>query len=300
MNTAFLDSQNLAWKIHLVERGFAHRDILKTYEYERRGVANTLIDFDNQYAKLYSRQLPISRGYRSLHEAALNSDFALAYTNSRAFVSGYGIHYDSNILNWSPDHPAKSPCFQTIRGKLTPGHLFIIADVTRVVDANLVNLEQAVPLNGSFRIFIFAGHPSNTSTALRDLSVNLRREGSFYMSYLRHDIDSVSWHEKHNPHSHYFTLCIIFAAKRQNIEITNDVPGHLSKYRYHVYADDRQTEGLPRAVWPAHDRAGFDSRTGGVVVVRPDGYVGAVIRLVEGSGTTDALNEYFSAVSGGS
>jgi len=29
--------------------------------------------------------------------------------------------------------------------------------------------------------------------------------------------------------------------------------------------------------------------------VRPDGYVGCVIKLVEGSGTVDALNEYFSA-----
>ena len=31
MNTAFLDAQNLAWKIHHVERGFADRSILKSY-----------------------------------------------------------------------------------------------------------------------------------------------------------------------------------------------------------------------------------------------------------------------------
>jgi len=36
---------------------------------------------------------------------------------------------------------------------------------------------------------------------------------------------------------------------------------------------------------------------GAVVVVRPDGYVGCVVKLVEGKGTADALNEYFSSFS---
>ncbi len=48
MNTAFLDAQNLAWKIHAVEAGFADRAILRTYETERRDVAETLLDFDNR------------------------------------------------------------------------------------------------------------------------------------------------------------------------------------------------------------------------------------------------------------
>jgi len=40
---------------------------------------------------------------------------------------------------------------------------------------------------------------------------------------------------------------------------------------------------------------GLDQEKGGVVVVRPDGYVGMVAALVEGSGTVDALNQYFGA-----
>lgn len=303
MNTAFLDSLNLAWKIHHVERGFAHRDILKTYEHERKGVANALIDFDNYYAKVYAHKLSASRDCQT---AAPNSEFAKAYRDSRGFVSGYGIRYDGNILNWSPEHPAKSRQFQTTRGKLAPGSLFIIADVTRVVDANVVHLEQAVPLNGSYRIFIFAGHPSTSSTALRDLSNNLKKEDSFYTSHLRPDIETISWHEKHNPHSHYFTICTIFAAKRKDIEISEHVPGCLSKYRHHVYADDRaQPDGTLGQDAPAHARAGFENLVtggggGGVVVVRPDGYVGAVIRLVEGTGTAEALNGYFLAILNGS
>ena len=40
---------------------------------------------------------------------------------------------------------------------------------------------------------------------------------------------------------------------------------------------------------------GIDPEKGGVVVVRPDGYIAMVVGLAEGSGTVDALNEYFNS-----
>ena len=58
MNTAFLDAQNLAWKIHAVESGFARPSLLETYEPERKSVAEMLLDFDNRYAKLFSERIP--------------------------------------------------------------------------------------------------------------------------------------------------------------------------------------------------------------------------------------------------
>ncbi|KAJ6443216.1 elongation factor 3 [Purpureocillium lavendulum] len=303
MNTAFLDSQNLAWKIHMVERGFAHRDILDTYEHERRRVANALIEFDNHYAKLYANgpQWSTARPSAAAHESLKSeSDFSKAYVESRAFVSGYGIRYGKNILNWSPDHPATSPHFQVSRGTLAPGGLFVTADVTRVEDANLVYLEQAVPLNGSFRIMVFAGQPSRASSALRDLSQNLGNGNSFYTTSQRPDIESVSWHEKHNPHSLLFTFCVVFAAKRSEIDIDEHVPGLLSRYRHHVYADDRHCGANPtNQLAAAHAKVGCDAQRGLVVVVRPDGYVGAMVRLVEGSGTADALQQFFTAISAG-
>ncbi|KAI5299964.1 hypothetical protein KEM56_002849, partial [Ascosphaera pollenicola] len=58
MNTAFHDALNFAWKIHLVERGFAAPELLHTYEPERKSVAETLLSFDNRYAKLFSQRPP--------------------------------------------------------------------------------------------------------------------------------------------------------------------------------------------------------------------------------------------------
>ncbi|KAL7892471.1 FAD binding domain-containing protein [Trichoderma sp. SZMC 28014] len=301
MNTAFLDALNLAWKIHAVEGGFATRDILKTYESERKAVAESLLDFDNRYAKLFSQRPPAASEVQAASETIPDgdmdgdNDFIKTFKESCEFTSGYGVSYQANTLNWSPSHPAQSHVVQPSGTTLKSGRLLVNADVTRVVDANVVHLEQEVPLNGSFRIFLFAGDPVKNRAALQDFAANLTSAKSFYSAYTRPDIDQVSHHEQHNPHSQFFTLCTIFAAKRHRIEIARDVPSVLARYRDHIYADDRWDRRVLDSVAPAHAKMGFNEEKGGVVVVRPDGYVGLVASLVEGSSTIDALNAYFSA-----
>ncbi|KAI1128039.1 FAD binding domain-containing protein [Nemania abortiva] len=299
MNTAFLDAQNLAWKIHAVEAGLASRELLKTYEPERREVAENLLSFDNKYAKLFSERLPAAKEVQaaSTHTNGHSEDneFIKTFKESCEFTSGYGVAYGPNALNWSPSHPAQSHLIHPKGTKLRTGRMMANADVTRVVDANIVHLEQEIPWNGSFRIYIFAGKPSVTARALKDLAAHLGEKRSFFGSYLRLDIDSVSHHERYNPHSLFFTICTIFAAARTEIEISRDLPGLLRRYRDLIYADDRWDRRVPNATAAAHAKMGVDEEKGGVVVVRPDGYVGIVTGLVEGTGTIDALNAYFNA-----
>jgi len=301
MNTAFLDAQNLAWKIHAVESGFANREILKTYETERKHVAESLLDFDNRYAKLFSQRPPAAAEVQAAsadhgnNSASQENEFINTFKESCEFTSGYGVYYKPNVFNWSPEHAAQSPLIHPQGTKLRTGRIFINSNVTRVVDANVVHLEQEVPLNGAFRLFVFAGAPSKTRQALKDFANHLGSQRSFYATYQRSDLDKVSYHEKHLPHSRFFTLSTIFAARRPDIEISRDVPGVLARYRDHVYADDRSDARFSQAKAVAHAKMGLDEDLGGVVVVRPDGYVGIVVSLVEGSGTVDALNEYFSS-----
>ncbi|ATY67452.1 phenol 2-monooxygenase [Cordyceps militaris] len=300
MNTAFLDAQNLAWKIHAVEAGFASRDILKTYEAERRSVAEALLDFDNRYAKLFSQRPPEQGDVDAASKShpvdeMTDNEFIKTFKESCEFTSGYGVSYGPNELNWSSKHNAQSSLINPAGTTLTTGRIFKNSDVTRVSDANVVHLEQEVPWNGAFRLFLFAGNPSKTATAVTDFAHHLQDQRSFYAKYLRDDIDEVSHHDNHNPHSLFFTICTIIAAKRHQIEINRQLPPLLARYRNHVYADDRWDRHFPNATATAHARMGLDSEEGGVVVVRPDGYVAIVIRLVEGSGTVEALNEYFSA-----
>ncbi|KAK8094755.1 hypothetical protein PG997_001440 [Apiospora hydei] len=303
MNTAFLDALNLAWKIHAVEAGFADRELLKTYEPERKEVAENLLDFDNRYAKLFSTR-PSAATVQAASEqkpalqtggADDDNDFIRTFKESCEFTSGYGVAYSANSLNWSPKHTAQSPLIHPKGTNLRTGRLMINADVTRVVDANVVHLEQEIPLNGAFRLYVFGGHPVRNRQALADFASHLAKPDSFFGSHLRADIDQVSHHDSLNPHSHFFSICTVLAARRSEIEISRDVPGVLARYRDLVYADDLWSRRVPDARAAAHAKLGLDEDKGGIVVVRPDGYVGVVVSLVEGAGTVDALNEYFAA-----
>lgn len=303
MNTAFLDAQNLAWKIHHVESGFANRSLLHSYESERKLIAENLLNFDAKYAALFSQKAPATQHVQAATQQGAEEKpveeeenaFIRTFKENCEFTSGYGVAYDPNSLNWSPSHQAKSSLINPKGSKSRPGRIMINTNVTRVADANVVHLEQEIPVNGSFRIYIFSGRPSTTRQALKDFNQYLNKKNSFFTSYLRPDIDKVNYHERHNPHSHFFTFCTIFASKRSDIEIARDVPETLARYRDHVYADDIWDQKVPDAKFSAHAKLGLDEKKGGVVVVRPDGYVGVVVGLSEGCGTIDALNEYFNA-----
>jgi hypothetical protein len=298
MNTAFHDALNMAWKIHAVETGFADRSILSTYESERKDIAETLLNFDAKYAALFSKRRPTA-GEVSASKAVSKSDveedeFVKTFKSSCEFTSGYGVAYKPNVFNWDASHPAKSALFDIPNVRLTPGRAFTPTMVTRLADANFVELEQEVPTNGSFRIFIFGGNQNKTRKAIADLAANLEKERSFLSVYRRPDIADVSFFERHNPHSRLFTLSLIYAAAKNEVDV-DSIPQILRDYHHHLYSDDIPDVRVPNAKFAAHEKLGLDAEKGGVIVTRPDSHVACTIQLVEGSGTADALNEYFGS-----
>lgn len=305
MNTAFLDAVNLAWKIHHVESGWAPRESLKTYESERQLIAETLLDFDARYAKLFSTRIPsageVAGASTASQSEVEDNEFIKTFKASCEFTSGYGVAYKPNTINWGPDHPAQHPLILSYEHGTSQrtGRILSPATVTRVVDANVVHLEQEIPLNGSYRMFIFGGSPKKSQTALKDLAVNMSASTSFFKAFQYPDVDSKDrYHEKHNPHSDFLTFAIILNSPRNKIEIADQLPEALARYADHVYADDVWDQRVPDAKAAAHAKMGLSEEEGGVVVVRPDGYVGVVVKLEQGSGTCDALNKYFSVVTG--
>ncbi|OJJ51125.1 hypothetical protein ASPZODRAFT_11970 [Penicilliopsis zonata CBS 506.65] len=299
MNTAFHDALNMAWKIHAVESGFANRSILSTYESERKDIAETLLGFDNKYAALFSKRRPTagevgSASHTTVAEGGEEDEFVKTFKESCEFTSGYGVAYKPNVFNWDTTHRAQSPLFGVPGIRLTAGRVFTPATVTRLADSNFVHLEQEVPVNGSFRIFIFAGKQATTKQAIDDLAANLKKERSFLSIYQRSDIKEVSFFERDLPHSKFFTLCLIYANDKNTIDMAS-VPQILKDYHYHIYADNLPDVRVPTAQFAAHEKLGIDPEKGAVVVTRPDGHVACSIQLVEGSGTVDALNAYFGA-----
>ncbi|OJI81724.1 hypothetical protein ABZX51_001991 [Aspergillus tubingensis] len=284
MNYGFLDAHNLAWKLHLVEAGFLRRSLLKTYEGERKLAAAKLIEFDATYANLFSSHQPISG-----NSSAPSSEFVQVFKQNSLLTSGYGVEYPANSLTWA------STISSTDTTTLRPGRSLPTATVTRVIDAHPVHLEQEIPFNGSYRIYIFAGNPVTTSQAIFDLADHLQAKNSIFHRYQRKDIDT-SYEGRHNPHSPFFTFSIVFHAPRSTIEIQERLPYYFACYRYHVYADDRESSRVAEiAESNAHRKMGFDADTGGIVVVRPDGYVGCILKLTDGRASASALNNYFGA-----
>jgi 2-polyprenyl-6-methoxyphenol hydroxylase-like FAD-dependent oxidoreductase len=321
MNTAFHDAINLAWKLHHVEAGFADRSILETYESERKLIAETLLNFDAQYSKLFSQRQPSASevGHANIQISSKESDrndtskeekneFVETFKANCEFTTGFGVAYQPNIFNWSasssssPSKTPSSPLFNPPGNKCTPGRILPPANVTRVIDANIVHLENEIPFNGFFRLFVFAGHHhlsnpslnSNKTSALQDLATSLQSPTSIYSRFSSHTTKSpFNHHEQHNPHSRFFSICLVLAAKRADISIA-DLPPLFQAYAAHVYADDIWDKRVPDAEAAAHAKVGLEPRNGGgVVVVRPDGHVGCVVRLVQGIGTVKALEEYF-------
>jgi phenol 2-monooxygenase (NADPH) len=54
MNVSMQDCFNLGWKVANVVKGTHDRSVLKTYQSERRRVAQDLIDFDHKFSRLFS------------------------------------------------------------------------------------------------------------------------------------------------------------------------------------------------------------------------------------------------------
>ena len=54
MNVSMQDTFNLGWKLGLVLRGQADPALLQTYSSERQHVAQTLINFDREFARMFS------------------------------------------------------------------------------------------------------------------------------------------------------------------------------------------------------------------------------------------------------
>lgn len=292
MNTAFLDAHNLAWKIHLVESGFADRSILSSYESERRGVAESLLRFDAEYAALFSKRPPsvdvVEQSAKDGSGVEKPTRFVELYKSSCEFTNGYSTVYAANKLNWSPGHAAKSTLFQPRGCSLKVGRLLPPANVIRVVDANEVHLEEEIPINGAFRIYIFAGFPDVSQKALQDFAT------SFFKRFESPDLSSVSRHENNDPHPNLFTFCTIPAAQRVDVDIAH-LPKVLAWHRSYIYADVVPDPRIPTASHSAHAKMGIDPAKGVIVVTRPDGHVGCILSLVQGNGTGDALNEYFGA-----
>jgi phenol 2-monooxygenase len=273
MNTSMHDSWNLAWKLNFATRGLAKPSLLASYEEERKKIAHDLIDFDYEHANAFSDG----------NTTALAANFA----KNVAFISGYGVSYQPNVLN------VDSKNFN--RGHLTPGFLLPPAKVTRYIDANPVDIQTDIPALGQFRIYFFTNNIHAAMPFLETVchahsgctSYVGRITAAGNASYttqppLAAPHDQFVLPERYTPISGVFTYALVTGADRNTIEI-KDLPPVLRESAWTLYLDNVSDKDTRKQTCMDKWLDGIEDDEVVVLNVRPDGYVGTVRRFVDGS-----------------
>ncbi|KAI6160821.1 FAD binding domain-containing protein [Pisolithus thermaeus] len=283
MNASMSDTHNLAWKLAQVLREWANPSILRTYELERRKYAQDLIDFDKQYAALFSGKPRTSADQDGIsHEqffkcGATQTDdvprtFYRAYKTAGGFTSGMGIYYDpSMIVN------AKH---QSCAENLVVGQRMLPQVFVRAADARPVEIHDLLPADTRFKILIFLGSTAEESrlAEVNALADELSSPTGFLRKY------SV---ESQTPLP-MFDLTTVVVGNKENFNYLN-IPLVFRPHWSKVLLDD--TDVTESEGGGGYERFGISSESTTFVIVRPDGHIG----MVAPAAALQDVHEYFAS-----
>lgn len=268
MNVSMQDGFNLGWKLGSVLTGLSPERLLSTYAAERRPVAQQLIDFDREWSSLMARKP---------EEITDPSELANYYLGTAEFPSGFMTQYGASMIVGDAARQALAEGFPV-------GKRFKSSPVTLVGDGNVVHLGHHARADGRWRIYAFA---DAAGTALDAWAKWL---GSAADSPLvRHtpqgaDLDAV------------FDVKAIYPQSFEEVDLAR-VPavfrpqtGPLGLTDWEKVFAAAPTAWCPTDIFAERGL----SRSGVVVVVRPDQYVAAVLPLDD----TRALAAFFDGALG--
>uniref|UniRef100_A0A093W0I5 Phenol 2-monooxygenase n=1 Tax=Talaromyces marneffei PM1 TaxID=1077442 RepID=A0A093W0I5_TALMA len=277
-NTSMHDSLNLAWKLNAVIRGMGNPSLLATYEEERQKIAYDLINFDVEHCKAF---------------AAGDAALAKNFDDNIRFISGVGAEYSEGMLNRNR---------HTMPNRLQPGALQLPAKVTRYIDANPVDIQLDIPMLGQFRVFFFVRDTLTALPFLRSVCGGFdnggvmgritSQAGQSYQKQPRREApsDAFAPHSRYTAVSDGFTFAMVTKSPKSQFEIS-DLPKLLQESRWTLYLDDVETPQCTDKWFGT-----LQSTQAGIVIIRPDGYVGAIDEW-EVSASDEArqwIEEYFT------
>lgn len=274
MNFSMQDTFNLGWKLAAVLRKQCAPELLHTYSSERQVVAQQLIDFDREWAKMFSD--PAKEGGQGGVDP---KEFQTYFEQHGRFTAGVGTHYAPSLLTGPSTH-------QTLATGFTVGMRFHSAPVVRVSDAKPVQLGHCGKADGRWRLYAFAGQNDQTQPESGLLALCRFLESDAESPLRRfttagQDIDSI------------FDLRAIFPQAYTKVALETlpslllPPKGQLGMIDYEkVFSPDLKNAGQD-----IFELRGIDRQQGALVVVRPDQYVAQVLPLDAHA----ALSAYFES-----
>jgi phenol 2-monooxygenase len=275
MNVSMQDAYNLGWKLGLVVKGIAKPEILKTYQSERRRVAQELIEFDHKFSRLFSGR----PAKDVLDETGVSmTEFKNAFIQGNLFATGLSVDYGTSMLvaeegsieeqgdgTTMSSSESKAVTKQELAKNIRLGMRFPSFKVLNQADARPWHFQERLKSDGRFRLILFAGNVLSPEQKARvdDFCAGLS-SSSLLKPHLYTNIDILTVH----------------SARRVDTELLKDFPDVLHPFDPHtgwdynsVYVDDvSHHEGHGEA----YKGYGIDAQTGCVVITRPDQYVGFI------------------------
>jgi phenol 2-monooxygenase (NADPH) len=147
MNTSMADAFNLGWKLAAVLRGTSSWRILHTYSDERRALAKELIDFDREFATMFSA--PPKDPSNPAAGGVDPAEFQRYFVKQGRFTAGTAVEYAPSLITCEP-------AYQQLARGFAVGTRFHSAPVVRLADAKRIQLGHTVKADGRWRVFAFA------------------------------------------------------------------------------------------------------------------------------------------------
>ncbi|KAF8849456.1 phenol hydroxylase [Acephala macrosclerotiorum] len=265
MNVSMQDTYNLGWKIAGVLNGTLERGVLKTYESERRKIANELIEFDHKFSRLFS-----GRPAKDVaDEAGISmSEFKETFVKGNLFASGVAVDYGASHIVAKGEGKGRVVGTQEVATNIKIGMRFPSYQVLNQADARPWPFQQFLKSDGRWRIIVFAGNIVSPSQSSRIYQLAESLEPLIHQYTPKSaKIDS------------RIEILTLHSGKRHEVEIF-DFPELFRPWTegegwdyWKIFVDDvSYHEGDGKA----YEGYGVDKEKGCLVVVRPDGYVGWV------------------------
>jgi phenol 2-monooxygenase len=275
MNVSMSDAWNLGWKLAQVLRGTAKPELLHTYSGERQKVAQELIDFDREFARMFSAPPKETSDIEGV--GVVPEEFQRHFVQQGRFTAGVATRYAPSMIT------AEAP-YQHLAKGFPVGMRFHSAPVLRLADAKPMHLGHVARADGAWRLYVFADRadPASRSSEARKLCEFLASENSPIARFTP---------EGTGPDS-VIDIRAVFQQDHRDLAV-NSMPAILlpAKGKFSLIDYEKAFCADPRA-GDIFDLRSIDRVTGCLVVVRPDQYVSHVLPL----DATDELVGFFAGI----
>lgn len=281
MNAGMHDAVNLGWKLAMVLTGVVRREVLGTYEDERRPNARKLIKYDEDISVLVTGRLP--KGYQGDQSEDPNIVLGRILQEAKGFNTGLTIGFDPNLIVWRKD--VEKDKDEIDKRSIIPAPAiagYRAPDVQLLTPAlwEPVWLQSLMRNLARFHILIFAGKGQQA----RDAFVKFKSAVG-----KNHNLTKAGLSIANGTVSHANGVALNGGLSQPRVwpvDFLTVLPEKVGNAWFEL-----GTDPLGKVYYDgdgsANSRYSVNVDSGAVFVIRPDGWIGARLDLVSANPATD-------------